>query len=168
MELNAVHHQIVAPVIQESIRALKDMAHSDAWAGNEFQDNIWKFRFNGFAIAVVIRGDFTGTILIHHYLETALALGRRVLGASTESIALNDKLTEALLDYGNTVIGEATRELQSLGLILEFKPPYCISNGDNMPELLRNVDEIISIPIHAHTVGRHYLNFLSKENSGVN
>ena len=50
MELNSVQNQIVTPIVEESIGVLKEMANSEAWAGDEFQDSVWTFRFNGFAI----------------------------------------------------------------------------------------------------------------------
>ena len=172
MELSSVHNQIIEPITQEAIKALKDMAHSNAWAGAEFQDSVWKFRFNGFAIVAEVSGMLNGTVVFHHYLETAMALGKRLLnfrkGSINEGVGLTDEMQAALLDYADEVVAHASKELKKTGMQVDFKSSFPVLSMHHVSDLLINVDEIHSIPLHVDTVGRHYLNFFIKDHNGMN
>lgn len=170
MELTTVQHQILTPFVRETVSTLRTMARLQAYAGDGFPDSVEKFRFKGYAVAAETFGVIEGKILMHHYVETALAIGNRVranlLGIDEEATAINEDVGEALAEFGNTAIGLAMRELSASDLGIKFKPPYFVSRIDDMTAMLKNVKEIISIPIHVDDVGRFYFNYLLHKKTG--
>jgi CheY-like chemotaxis protein/CheY-specific phosphatase CheX len=155
---------ILKPFIDETINSLEKMAHLKAHAGEAFTDNVEDFRFKGYAIAAKTHGNLEMVILLHNYVETALAIGNRlrfnILNEENELPEINEEMQSALAEWGNTAIGNATQSLETQRLGIRFEPPYFILNTENMEPLLENVREIISVPIHIDDVGRFYLNLL--------
>lgn len=167
MELSEIQTKILTPFVEETIKALDTMAGFKATAGAGFQDDPLKFKFKGYAVVAETSGAIAGKILMHHYAETALAIGNKVrlqvLGETAEATELNSDISEALAEFGNTAIGLATRSLTRANLGVRFRPPYLTSNMEDMITLLMYVDEILSIPIHVENVGRFYFNYLLHE-----
>lgn len=164
MELSTIQSRILGPFAEETISCLKSMAGLESRAGDGFPDELNKFRFKGYAVAAETFGLIEGKVLMHHYIETALAIGNRVranvLGDETEATQMDEAVGEALAEFGNTAIGLAMRKLTQANLGIKFKPPYFINSTDDMQPLLTGVREIISIPIHVENVGRFYFNYL--------
>lgn len=167
MELSEIQSNILAPFVDETIQTLHTMAGFKATAGAGFLDDPLKFKFKGFAVVAVTTGAINGKILMHHYIETALAIGnsvrRNVLGEESNATEFNDDVSDALTEFGNTAIGLATRSLTRANLGVRFRPPYSTSHMEDMIDLLMYVDEILSIPIHIENVGRFYFNYLLHE-----
>ncbi|HBC56832.1 MAG TPA: hypothetical protein DCZ03_06680 [Gammaproteobacteria bacterium] len=167
MSLNETQSKILKPFIEETIHTLKDMAGLDATSGDGFQDSVEQFRFKGYAVAANTSGNLRGKLLMHLYLETALEIGNKVnalvLGDTEEHYEVTDKISEALEEFGNTAIGLATRGLDEAKLGIRFEPPFFILKVDELEQLLTDVKEIISIPIHVNNVGRFYFNFLLED-----
>jgi CheY-like chemotaxis protein/CheY-specific phosphatase CheX len=155
---------MLKPFIDETIKTLEEMAHLKSHADEAFIDNVDNFRFKGYAIAAKTSGNLNMVILLHNYIETALAIGNRlrfnILNEVNELPEVNEEMQAALAEWGNTAIGRATQSLDTLKLGIRFDPPYFILNTENMEPLLKNVQEIISVPIHIDDVGRFYLNLL--------
>jgi CheY-like chemotaxis protein/CheY-specific phosphatase CheX len=155
---------MLKPFIDETINSLEEMAHLKAHAGEAFTDNVEDFRFKGYAIAAKTHGDLEMVILLHNYVETALAIGNRlrfnILNETNELPEINEEMQSALAEWGNTAIGNATQCLETQKLGIRFEPPYFILNTENMEPLLENVREIISVPVHIDDVGRFYFNLL--------
>lgn len=170
MELTTIQHQILTPFVRETISTLRTMARLEAHAGDGFPDSLDKFRFKGYAVAADTFGVIEGKILMHHYVETALAIGNRVranlLGIDEEAQTIDEEVGEALAEFGNTAIGLAMRELSASSLGIKFKPPHFISHTNDLGTLLNDVKEIISIPIHIDDVGRFYFNYLLHKKTG--
>lgn len=164
MELSEIQHRILTPFVQETIKTMESMAGLRATAGDGFQDDPQKFKFKGYAVVAETSGIIEGHILMHHYIETAIAIGNKVrqnvLGEMNELTELNDDMCDALAEFGNTAIGLATRELERMDLGMKFRPPYFTSNTEDMTKMLSQVNEILSIPIHVENVGRFYFNYL--------
>ena len=164
MTITAVQNNMLTPFIEETIKSLQEMAGYQASAGDIFEDKVEDFRFKGYAIAAKTYGNMNMIILLHNYIETALAIGNRlrlnILNESNELTEINDEMQAALAEWGNTAIGRATQSLETLKLGIRFDPPYFILNTDNMEPLLKNVRNIISVPIHVEEVGRFYFNLL--------
>ena len=159
-----IHTNILKPFIDETINSLEEMAHLKAHAGEAFTDNVEDFRFKGYAIAAKTHGNLEMVILLHNYVETALAIGNRlrfnILNEADELPEINEEMQSALAEWGNTAIGNATQCLETQRLGISFEPPYFILNTENMETLLENVQEIISVPVHIDDVGRFYFNLL--------
>ncbi len=164
MELTDVQKAILGPFIDEMIESLDSMAGLKARAGDPFQDGVDSFRFKGYAIASRTYGKVEGVILMHNYIETAVAIGNRVrlhlLGEENVNTEINEDMQDALSEWGNTVVGRATQSLHEKNLGMKFDPPYFILNTEDMGLMLKGVTKIISVPIHIDDVGRFYFNYL--------
>ncbi|MBU0991935.1 MAG: chemotaxis protein CheX [Proteobacteria bacterium] len=164
MELTDIQLEILKPFIDEMIESLDSMAGLKAKAGDPFQDKVEDFRFKGYAIASRTYGKVEGFILMHNYIETAVAIGNKVrfklLGEEEEFSEINEDMQDALAEWGNTAVGRATKSLSEKNLGLKFDPPYFVLNTEDMSSLLKGVEKIISIPIHIEDVGRFYFNYL--------
>ncbi len=164
MELTDVQQEIIQPFIDEIITCLNTMAGLKAKAGEPFQDKVEAFRFKGYAIASKTKGKVDGFILMHNYVETAIAIGNRVrlmlLGEKEEFNEINAEMQDALAEWGNTAVGRATKNLSEKNLGIKFDPPHFILNTEDMGSILKGVKQIISIPIHIDEVGRFFFNYL--------
>jgi CheY-like chemotaxis protein len=155
---------ILRPFIDETIKSLEEMAGLKAYAGEAFTDNVERFRFKGYAVAAKTFGNLEMIVLLHNYSDTALTIGNRlrshILNETKELSDINEEMQTALAEWGNTAVGRSTQSLEALKLGIRFDPPYFILNTENMENLLKNVKEIMSVPIHIDNVGRFYLNLL--------
>lgn len=171
MSLNNLQDQILRPFVDETVEALQHMAEIKAWGGDGFEDDVEKFRFKGYGIATKVTGSrLSGVVLLHLYPETALEIGNRVvsrmLGAECNEPKLNEELEGALAEWGNTLIGLATRGLEEANLGVTFTPPFFVTNTEHMAELMDKVVEIVSVPVHTAEAGRFYFNYLLHEKTG--
>jgi len=152
--------EILHPFSEAAISTLKEMAELNATAGDIFKDKVEDFRFKGYAVAAKTNGSINGVVLLHNYIETALATGNRIgshlLGEDVELKEIDDDMSEALKEWTNTLIGNATRKTSDL----IFDPPDFILNTESMSDYLEGVEAIYSIPIHIENVGRFYFNYL--------
>lgn len=164
MELNEIQQKILRPFAVETIKTLESMAGLKSHFGDGFPDDITKFKFKGYAVVAETFGVLEGKILMHHYIETALAIGNRVrsalLGSDETAAAITDDVAEALAEFGNTSIGLAMSALGKANLGIKFNPPYFVNNTGQMENVMQGVQEIITIPIHINDVGRFYFNYL--------
>jgi len=171
MNLNELQGRILAPFAAETIRSLKQLAQLEAQAGEGFEDDVSKFRFKGYAIATEVSGTIPGKVLLHLYPETALELGNRVLASVLGEVSQEEHLTEdvqdALAEWGNTLIGLATRTLEESDLGVHFTPPFFIRDTEQMNDLMQSVEEIVSVPIHTEGAGRFYFNYLLHSKTGA-
>ena len=164
MELTDLQLMTIAPFIDETIKKLDTMCGLEAYAGDPFLDAVENFRFKGYAVAAETTGKIYGVILLHNYIETALTIGNRLrmrlLEDNNHHEKINDEMQDALAEWGNTIIGNATDFLADKNLGIKFAPPYFITNTVNLDPLLTRVKEIISIPIHIKDEGRFYFNYI--------
>jgi len=164
MELNEIQQKILKPFVDKTIETLDQMTNLKAYAGEGFVDDLDKFRFKGYAVVAETEGAITGKILMHHYVETALEIGNKVraelLDEDTAYTELNEDMGDALAEFGNTAIGLAMSDLLSSDLGITFKPPYFFNDTKKVDQLMENVTEIISVPIHVDDIGRFYFNYL--------
>ncbi len=168
MILTDLQMMAIAPFMDETIRNLKIMCGLKADYSDPFLDKVDNFRFKGYAVAAPTRGQINGVILLHNYIETALAIGNRIrlflLEETHEHDHINEEMQEVLAEWANTIIGNATDDLANRNLGIEFEPPYFITDTENMDPLLANAGEIITIPIHLADGGRFFFNYiLNKE-----
>jgi two-component system, response regulator PdtaR len=164
MELTDLQLMTIAPFIDETIKKLDSMCGLQAYAGDPFVDQVENFRFKGYAVAAATSGKINGVILLHNYIETALTIGNKLrlhmLEETDSHDQIDNEMQSALAEWGNTIIGNATRFLADKNLGIKFAPPYFITNTGNLMTLLTNVREIISIPIHIKDEGRFYFNYI--------
>lgn len=155
---------ILKPFIDATLKSLEEMAHLKANVGEAFTDNVQNFRFKGYAIAARTHGNLEMIILLHNYIETALAIGNQlrlhILNESEEVFELNEEMRTALAEWGNTAIGHATQSLETLKLGIRFDPTYFIHNTELLDPFMKDVQEIISVPVHIDEVGRFFINLL--------
>jgi len=161
---NVIKKNVLKPFIDETIKSLDTMAGLKASAGESFVDSVDDFRFKGYAVAAKTYGKLDMVILLHNYVESALAIGnslrKNILDENDELTDMNEDIQAALAEWGNTAIGLATRKLESLNLGIKFEPPYFILDTKTIDPLLEDVSEIVSVPITIDDVGRFYFNLL--------
>ena len=171
-----VTKSMLKPFIKETIKSLDTMAGLKAEAGDPFEDSVEKFRFKGYAIVAKTYGKLEVVILLHNYVETALAIGNKLrhnmLGEMDELTSVNEDIESALAEWGNTAVGLATNSLEALDLGIKFEPPYFVLDTNSMDAVLKDVDHIVSVPITIEDIGRFYLNLLvidreAKEESAI-
>lgn len=160
----------IAPFIDETIKNMEAMCGLSAHAGEPFLDQVENFRFKGYAVAAPTSGKINGVILLHNYIETALTIGNRLrqhmLEETGQHNEINEEMQVALAEWGNTIIGNATRFLSSQNLGIRFEPPYFITDTENLNSLLTHAREIISIPIHI-AEGRFFFNYILNADNSV-
>ena len=112
MALSEIQQTILDPFVGETLEILGEMADMDGHTGDSFLDTAAQFRFHGYAICSETRGSLDGVILMHHYIETALALGnairKNILEEDLEYEEVNELVADALAEWGNTVIGRVS------------------------------------------------------------
>jgi CheY-like chemotaxis protein len=165
MSIEVLHKVILHPFIKESINSLSTMSHMESKAGGVFEDKVEDFRFKGYAVCSEIHGDLDGVILMHHYEETALAIGANIYEgfsgvAASNTDSLNQDLSDALAEWGNTIVGRATDLLSKHNLGFSFSAPQTVLNLEDMSKYLEGVETIITVPIHVEGVGRYFFNLL--------
>lgn len=164
MSLNTIQSKILQPFIKETLANLKAMAGFSGHTDDGFTDQVEQFRFKGYAICAETHGSISGVMVMHHYIETAVAMGnavrRHVLGDEQEFDEINSVMADALAEWGNTVLGRATRALGGERMNIHFDPPYFVYDTDTMKSLLTGVTDIITVPVHVENVGRFYFNYL--------
>lgn len=164
MSLTDIQKQVLQPFIEETLENLSSMAEMNGSVEPGFSDQPEQFRFKGYAICCETSGHIEGVILMHHYPETALAMGnsirRCVLGDEEIFDSMTEDMSDALAEWGNTVVGRATRCLGESNLGIKFDAPYFVHNTDEMSSVLTGVKDIITVPVHIENVGRFYFNYL--------
>lgn len=153
MELFKVHTKILMPFVDETLKALDNMAKLKAKPLDATQESVDSFSFQGYAVCVVayVSGEIEGKILIHYHEETALSIGNNVMsimmGEVSEETEISQDIGDALSEFSNTIIGRATRTLRSSNLKITFEPPTFITGASDMKSMLKDVVEILTIPL---------------------
>lgn len=164
MSLDDLTRKIMTPFVDQTLSNLGSMAGMKGHSDDGFHDQVEDFRFKGYAICAETRGGIDGVMLMHHYIETAVAMGNAVRkhahGESQEFNEINEAMADALSEWANTVIGRASRALGESRLNIRFEPPYFVYDTDTMKSVLTGVTDIITVPVHVDDVGRFYFNFL--------
>lgn len=164
MSVDTIFKVALHPFVNESIASLKSMTSLEGSAGEPFMDEVDQFRFKGYAVCSDMKGALDGVVLMHHYSETAVAIGNEVcsymLGETFAHEEVNDELSKALSEWGNTIVGRATDFLNKHSLGFDFSAPYCAMSLDDMDKYLVGVKQIVTVPIFVEGVGRYYFNLL--------
>ena len=166
MELYKVHTKILMPFVDETIKALSDMADLTATAGNGTQEDVSDYDFKGYAVCVVARtfGSIEGKVIMNHQIKSALTIGNRFLakmfGEPSNFPEINEQIGEALTEFSNTIIGLATRSLSNSDARLEFSAPLFINGPADIEYIMDGVQEILSIPIDIEGVGSFSFSYL--------
>lgn len=164
MSLSTIQSRILQPLIDETLASLKAMAGMDGHTDEAFIDQVNKFHFKGYAICAETHGCIDGVMLMHHYVETAVAMGnsirKHVLDDDEVHNDIDGPMADALAEWTNTVLGRATKGLSRYRLNIGFEAPYFIFDTDTMSSILTGVSDIITVPVHVDGVGRFYFNYL--------
>lgn len=166
MELFQVHTKILMPFVNETVTALSKMANLKAEPQEASQEAVDSFSFQGYAVCVVayIYGEIEGKVLIHYHEETALVIGNRVMSIMLGEASVENEITqdigEALSEFSNTIIGRATRTLRDSKLKITFNPPVFVTSSHDMKLMLRDVVEIMTIPISLEDGKKFCLSYL--------
>ena len=164
MSVEALYKVILYPFINESLASLKAMTNLVGEAGEAFVDNVDEFRFNGYAVCSEVTGSLDGVIMMHHYPETAIAIGNSVCEHMFEEkyqyTEINEELSNALAEWGNTIVGRSTDLHGRYSLDYKFSSPYFVHDVNDMDKYLAGVKEVITVPITIEGVGRYYFNLL--------
>jgi len=164
MSIDTIYKVTLHPFINESIASLKSMTSLSGSSSETFMDKVEDFRFKGYAVCSNITGCLDGVIMMHHYPETAVAIGNSVcqnmFDEKYDYTEINEELSNALAEWGNTIVGRATDLLSRNNLNFDFSSPFFIHNFDDMEKYLEDVKEIVTVPITVEGVGRYYFNLL--------
>lgn len=164
MELDSLQAKILTPFIDNAIECLESMAGLKALPDEGKCGNADSFWPHDYAVVVETSGLIDGKILIHYYEDTALAVGKRVyaklLGQESSSETIDEDIIEALLEFSNTIVGLATRELRDKDTLVMFDPPYFLAMGEKMSKLSEGSKEVLSVPIHVEGVGKLYFDYI--------
>ncbi len=162
--IDAIYKVILYPFITESIASLKAMTNLSGTAGDTFMDNVDDFRFKGYAVCSDVTGNLDGVIMMHHYPETAIAIGNSVcenmFGEKYDCKEINEELSNALAEWGNTIVGRSTDLHGRYSLDYNFSSPYFVNDVSDMDKYLKGVKEVVTVPITVEGVGRYYFNLL--------
>tara|TARA_R110000744_G_scaffold299518_10_gene408914 strand:- start:126 stop:1076 length:951 start_codon:yes stop_codon:yes gene_type:complete len=164
MSVEALYKVILYPFINESLASLKAMTNLVGEAGDAFVDSVDDFRFKGYAVCSEVTGGLDGVIMMHHYPETAIAIGNSVCEHMFEEkyqfTEINEELSNALAEWGNTIVGRSTDLHGRYSLDYKFSSPYFVHDVNDMDKYLVGVTEVITVPITIEGVGRYYFNLL--------
>jgi len=164
MLLNTLQWRVLKPFVDETANALESKLALKVEIDDGFQDKVEEFNFKGYAVVTNTSGSVEGRVLIHHYTETALAVGNKLLLQKSTSNHPLDKMTDeisnALADFSYSIFEPAVRKLENSALKVKFSQSYFIADTENIANLLDDVNEIITVPIKVDGVGRFYLNYL--------
>jgi CheY-like chemotaxis protein len=164
MSVENIYKVVLYPFINESIASLKAMTNLTGVAGDPFMDKVEDFRFKGYAICSNVTGNLDGVIMMHHYPETAIAIGNAVCQSmfdeKYECTEINQDLSNALAEWGNTIVGRSTDLHSRYNLDYGFSSPYFVNDMGDMDKYLVGVKEIVTVPITVEGVGRYYFNLL--------
>jgi CheY-like chemotaxis protein len=167
MSIETIYKVTLHPFINESIASLKSMTSLSGTSGDTFMDKVEDFRFKGYAVCSEVSGCINGVIMMHHYPETAIAIGNSVCETMFDEkydfTEINEELSHALAEWGNTIVGRSTDLLSRHNLEFNFSSPYFIHNFDDMEKYLEGVKEIVTVPITVEGVGRYYFNLLVRD-----
>ena len=167
MSVETIYKVTLHPFINESIASLKAMTRLTGSSGDAFMDQVDDFRFKGYAVCSEVKGCINGVIMMHHYPETAIAIGNSVCETMFDEkynhTEINEELSNALAEWGNTIVGRSTDLLSRHNLEFNFSSPYFVHNFDDMEKYLVGVKEIITVPITIEGVGRYYFNLLVRD-----
>ncbi|MBT0585135.1 response regulator [Alteromonas oceanisediminis] len=164
MSVDTLYKVALYPFITESIASLKAMTNLTGTAGEAFMDNVDDFRFKGYAVCSDVKGSLDGVIMMHHYPETAIAIGNSVcenmFGETYNHTEINEDLSHALAEWGNTIVGRSTDLHGRYNLNYDFSAPYFVQDTTDMDKFLVGVKEVVTVPITVDGVGRYYFNLL--------
>ena len=167
MSVETIYKVTLHPFINESIASLQAMTNLTGTAGDAFIDQVDDFRFKGYAVCSEVKGCINGVIMMHHYPETAIAIGNSVCETMFDEkydyTEINEELSHALAEWGNTIVGRSTDLLSRHNLEFNFSSPYFVYNFNDMDKYLKGVKEIITVPISVEGVGRYYFNLLVRD-----
>ena len=164
MSVETIYKVILYPFITESVASLKSMTTLSGAAGDAFMDKVDDFRFKGYAVCSEVTGSLDGVIMMHHYPETAIAIGNSVcenmFGNKYDFKEINDDLSNALAEWGNTIVGRSTELHERYDLDYKFSSPYFVHDVNDMDKYLAGVKEVVTVPITVDGIGRYYFNLL--------
>lgn len=167
MSVENIYKVVLYPFINESIASLKAMTNLTGTAGEPFMDKVDDFRFKGYAVCSDVTGNLDGVIMMHHYPETAVSIGNAVCQSlfdeKYEYTEINQELSNALAEWGNTIVGRSTDLHSRYNLDYGFSSPYFVNDMTDMDKYLVGVKEIVTVPISVEGVGRYYFNLLVRE-----
>jgi len=164
MILNSLQWKVLEPFVNETVLALEKSLGLKAEADSGFQEKIEEFKFKGFAVVANTSGSVTGRLLMHHYTETAVTIGNKLLQQQNPNLAhehgMGDSVSNALADFAQMIMQPAVENLQDNDMKIDFTHPYFISDTEKMDSLLEGVSEILTVPVRIDQIGRFYLNYL--------
>ena len=164
MLLNTLQWRVLKPFVDETVKALESKLGLKVETDDGFQEKVSDFSFHGYAVIANTSGSVDGRILIHHYTETALAVGNEILKSQNSSAAevkaMTDEISNALADFSYEALEPAVKSMENSALKVKFSKAYFIADTKNIDALLEGITEIITVPIKVEDVGRFYLNYL--------
>ncbi len=169
MSVETIFKIALHPFVRESIASLRDMTSRQGQAGAPFMDQADRFTFRGYAVCAEIRGSLEGAIVMHHHLDTAVAIGNDVahsmLGDMHEHTEVDEELGKALAEWGNTIVGRATDFLGKHSLGFNFSAPVFTTKLDELRPYFSGVKRVITVPIQVNGIGEYHFHLLVRGGS---
>jgi len=100
MSVETIYKVTLHPFINETIASLKAMTNLTGSSADVFMDKVEDFRFKGYAVFSEVNGCINGVVMMHHYPETAIAIGNSIcetlLDEKYDYTEINEELSHAL------------------------------------------------------------------------
>jgi CheY-like chemotaxis protein/CheY-specific phosphatase CheX len=164
MSVEMIYKVILYPFISESIASLNTMTNLEGSSADAFMEKPEDFCFKGYAVCSNVTGSLDGVIMMHHYPETAIAIGnsvcQHIFDEEYEFTEINEELSNALAEWGNTIVGRSTDLHSRHSLDYNFSSPYFVHCLEDMEKYFQDVKEVVTVPITIEGVGRYYFNLL--------
>jgi chemotaxis protein CheX len=131
--------------IEPAIAVLKQIAALEARVGVPRQQSV---TLDAETILVVlgVRGDLTGTILFRFNLALARQILQHITGEQLTLDILDPRVKDALGELANIIVGNATGNLNRLGIRAAITPPI-VATGISANLVFPNAKELIAIPL---------------------
>jgi len=169
MSVETIFKIALHPFVRESIASLRDMTSRQGQAGAPYVDQTDRFTFRGYAVCADIHGSLDGAIVMHHHLDTAVAIGNDVahsmLGDKHEHTEVDEELGKALAEWGNTIVGRATDFLAKHSLGFNFSAPVFTTQLNDLKPYFTGVKRVITVPIQVAGIGEYHFHLLVRGGS---
>ncbi len=161
------HEELMRQFVQETLVQLDGMielrAHSDFTPIN-LAPQEFASKMHSVVLPVCQQGNGTGKLVMSYELESALAVANRVrstmLGTHENARSITPEVAEALAEFGNIVIGLATRHFPPSRKITFGTPIYVLEHSEGAM-LLEGVSHIDSVAIELEIGGLVLVSYLT-------
>ena len=141
----AVSAEYLNAFVEPAIHVLQTMAGLTAHVGPLRKQTVIP-EADAVTVIIGIRGTLTGTVLFRFNKHLAVLIVKNITGTECTLNVINEDVQDALGELANVIAGNATGNLDKLGVHAMTTPPV-IAIGSEVRLLFPNMDELIVIPL---------------------